>query len=234
MFLGNTLLFAQQGIIKGKITDRSNEELAFANAQLKQNGNVIANAIADIEGNFIFKSLLPGIYEMKTGYVGYQSSEVSEIIVSADKTTFKNVEMEPSAIIICDIIICEYREPVNICCYKTCCITYCENYCSLTTAREVSDSSEVTDKEISEEEAGAVCKIYPNPFMERAVIEITSDMDFKWAAVQLFDLSGKKIREIDFSEKQVVIERENLTAGTYLYQVTSGSKSVATGSMVVQ
>lgn len=231
VFLGNTLLFSQTGVVTGKIIDGNDrEELPFANIKLSKNGNAVANAIADMEGNFSFNSLAPGTYEMRTAYVGYQSSDITEIIVSADKTTRQNVEMEQSAIMICDIIIYEYADPLiehSICC-RAGCIRYC---CYDLYSRGHSDSSSSEEKT---EPVDVACKIYPNPFLDYAILEITSDMDFKWAEVQLFDLSGKKVREIDFSGKQVVIESEGLSAGTYLYQVNSKSKSIATGTIVMQ
>ena len=231
-FLGNTLLFGQTGIVKGKIIDsKDREDMAFANVQLDQNGKVISKAVADIDGNYSFTKLAPGKYEMKTAYVGYRGCDLSEIIVNAERPAAVDVEMEMSDIIICDFICFERGEIVTessdiICCFPACRVG------------DVSivniDSAESEKKLPPQITSDVECKVYPNPFMDYAVLEITSGMNFKWGSVQLFDLSGKKAREMDFSQKQVVIDRQGLSAGTYVYQVSSENSSIGSGRIIIQ
>jgi len=230
------MLFGQTGgTLKGRIADDDNGEgVAFANVQLEQNGSIVAKCVADIEGEYIMKLPVSGKYDLKAASVGYQTLVVKSVVVEDKKITHHNVYLEPSSIMLRDMVItCCYPRFMDL---NTSCpaVTRFDDVSLNSKIIEI-DSSRIVEKDlIPRQVIGPGFKIYPNPFMDRAVMEITEGVAFNWGAVSLFDLSGKKIREIDFSGNEVVIEREDLSAGTYLYEISSESKPVATGRIVIQ
>jgi CarboxypepD_reg-like domain len=72
--------------LKGKVMDgRVNEPLINAYIQLFQNGQIKAGNITDYDGNYIFKPIAPGEYDMIVSYNGYDSAK-RKVTISADTT----------------------------------------------------------------------------------------------------------------------------------------------------
>lgn len=89
-----TVSFAQRGSIKGRIFDKTtNEEIPFANIALQ---NTTLGAVSDIEGNYEITGIEPGLYNVQTSYVGYQSRTIFEIEVSAKQPVTLNIALTPS------------------------------------------------------------------------------------------------------------------------------------------
>lgn len=87
-------LFAQSGIIRGKITDAiNNEPIAFAIVGLQ---NTTVGTKTDIEGKFELKDLKPGLYNLEISYVGYRKKVIYEIAVDNAKPTFLDIQLEKS------------------------------------------------------------------------------------------------------------------------------------------
>ncbi|HOZ52570.1 MAG TPA: TonB-dependent receptor [Chitinophagaceae bacterium] len=85
---------AQTGTIRGKIKDAiNNEGIAFANIGLQ---NTVIGAKSDIDGNFEFSKLNPGLYNIVVTYVGYKKKIVYEIAVDNSKPTFIEILLEKS------------------------------------------------------------------------------------------------------------------------------------------
>lgn len=94
VFLGNTLLLAQTGTMKIKITDKSTlEEIPFANIAVEANGKEVAVGTSNITGEYRIDSLLVGLYSVKVTYVGYQSSELTNVKIENEKTSNVNITM---------------------------------------------------------------------------------------------------------------------------------------------
>lgn len=86
------------------------------------------------------------------------------------------------------------------------------------------------------EEAGSEYSfgIYPNPLHTSATVNIQPSLKASAHNVFLmYDLHGKKVREVELDGSEMKIERGDLTEGVYLYHVYSNSKSVAAGKIVV-
>ncbi len=89
-----TISFAQRGSIKGRIFDKTtNEEIPFANIALQ---NTTLGAVSDIDGNYEITGIEPGLYNVQTSYVGYQSRTIFEIEVSAKQPVTLNIALTPS------------------------------------------------------------------------------------------------------------------------------------------
>ena len=74
-FVFSAALAAAQGVVKGKVLDKSNDEpIGFVNVVLANasDGKMAKGAITDENGNFTITELPYGSYELKVSYVGYK------------------------------------------------------------------------------------------------------------------------------------------------------------------
>lgn len=87
------LLFAQQGSVKGRVYDESNNEpVAFANIVVF--GTTIGST-SDLDGNFIFTGLEPGFIKLAASAVGYETKVTIDFQVTNAKTAFMDIAMKP-------------------------------------------------------------------------------------------------------------------------------------------
>jgi hypothetical protein len=90
--LSHTLILAQNGIIKGRVFDKiNNEPIPFANIFIAEIQKGISS---DIEGNFIIKDIKAGIYNVTFSFIGYQTYTASEVIVSPNKPSIINAGLD--------------------------------------------------------------------------------------------------------------------------------------------
>lgn len=111
----NVLVFSQtgSGTLKGKITDKiTKEPIAFANIVAEVGGVQVGGATTDFDGNFQIKPVPPGKIDLKASYVGYKPYMVKGIVVTPDKITFQNVELEMSTTNLTEIEIVDYKVPL--------------------------------------------------------------------------------------------------------------------------
>ncbi|MDT0538336.1 TonB-dependent receptor domain-containing protein [Croceitalea sp. P059] len=91
-------LIAQEttGSIVGKLIDKeqNNEPLAFANVLIK--GTTIGTQ-SDFDGLYGISGLEPGVYTVQYSYLGYETVEIPNITVEADKVTSIDVPMSASS-----------------------------------------------------------------------------------------------------------------------------------------
>ena len=59
--------------------------------------------------------------------------------------------------------------------------------------------------------------IFPNPFSTHTTFTLSKEV--KNTLLKIYDLSGKAVKIINFSGKQITLERENLSSGIYFYQI---------------
>lgn len=104
---------AQTGAIKGKVIDKAtNEPLPFASVVAEQGGAQVGGAQTDFDGNFTIKPLNPGKYNIKATFVGYQTAQVNDVVVSIDKITFQDIKVGKGAVDITQIDIVDYKVPL--------------------------------------------------------------------------------------------------------------------------
>ncbi|MFK5982294.1 MAG: TonB-dependent receptor, partial [Flavobacteriaceae bacterium] len=100
-----TITFSQEtGSIVGAITDKdyNNEPLAFANVLIKDTSNGV---ISDIDGLFELNDLAVGTYIVVFSFVGYETTEIENVTVEANKVTTVNVPMGASAAALDQVVI---------------------------------------------------------------------------------------------------------------------------------
>lgn len=72
-------LFAQKGVIKGKVYNaKTNEPIEFANILVQ--GTDIGST-SDLDGNYIFTGIDPGFVRLRVSYVGFETTISAEIQV---------------------------------------------------------------------------------------------------------------------------------------------------------
>lgn len=80
------------------------------------------------------------------------------------------------------------------------------------------------------------CKIsvFPNPFGETTSLFVQSSTTGNFS-FELFDVNGKMVRsQTGAFNQQMPLEKNNLSAGVYLYRITQNGELVGTGKLVVQ
>jgi hypothetical protein len=78
------------------------------------------------------------------------------------------------------------------------------------------------------------CIASPNPATEAVSLRLSSVTGLDDINVTIYGLSGNIVDKIHASQSEVVVKRNNLPAGTYLYSVYSNAGLLATGSIVFQ
>lgn len=84
---------ANNGIIRGKITDENKAYLAGAVVEVRADGTLKGSATTDENGRYIIKGLAPGAYRVSTIYI-FSNSEEKIVTVSGQKETVANFSIE--------------------------------------------------------------------------------------------------------------------------------------------
>jgi outer membrane receptor protein involved in Fe transport len=111
----NLLVFSQtgSGTLKGKITDKATKEaIPFANVVVEVGGVQVGGSTTDFDGNFMIKPIPPGKVDLKATYVGYRDFQINGIVISPDKITFQNVELETKTTTLNEVQVVEYKVPL--------------------------------------------------------------------------------------------------------------------------
>jgi outer membrane receptor protein involved in Fe transport len=105
LFAGTT------GKISGRVVDQEKQPVPVATVTLVGLG---LGAIADAEGRYNILNVPPDTYEIKVGRVGFDTLLVKDVVVSADQTTWLNVEIRESAIATGEVVISAEGLPVEL------------------------------------------------------------------------------------------------------------------------
>ncbi|MEI6488882.1 MAG: two-component regulator propeller domain-containing protein [Bacteroidota bacterium] len=74
--------------------------------------------------------------------------------------------------------------------------------------------------------------IYPNPFTSSCTIEFSSEQ--KNTTVQVMDVLGKQVKEINFGGYHCLLEKGNLNAGIYFLRIIDEQKKVVNAKLVIE
>ena len=108
----STLAFAQTGTLKGVISDlMTGEPIPFANVVIEKGGNQLAGTTTDFDGKYTIKPIEPGNYNVKATFVGYQTVEITGVIISSNKITFQDLKLQ-EGVALGEIKIIEYKKPL--------------------------------------------------------------------------------------------------------------------------
>ena len=103
LVLTSSVVFAQNGTIRGKITDiYSNESLIGASALIK--GTTIGSA-SDFDGNYSITNVQPGTYTLISRYISYKALNIEHIIVEAGKETIVDIQLESANVNLQEVVL---------------------------------------------------------------------------------------------------------------------------------
>ena len=95
-------MYAQKGRIEGRVTQKNNEPIPFANVVI--NGTTIG-ASTDFNGKFIITGIDPGFYQLKISSVGYKTLITQELQVINNRTTYVEFNLEEQSYNLDQVIV---------------------------------------------------------------------------------------------------------------------------------
>lgn len=105
LFFFSVVTFAQgTGSIVGKLTDKdfNDEPLAFANVVIKDTST---GTTSDFDGLYALENVEAGSYTIVFSFVGYETIEISDVHVEANKATTVDVPLGASAATLDEVVI---------------------------------------------------------------------------------------------------------------------------------
>ena len=100
------------GAIKGRVIDVDNgESIPFANVMVMKGTETIGVATTDIDGQYAIKPIQSGTYTVKVAYVGYQNTEITNIKINADITTYTDVKLKAGGQLL-EVAMIDYTMPL--------------------------------------------------------------------------------------------------------------------------
>jgi len=101
------------GSLQGKLTDaNTGEPLPFANIIIESGGKQMGGTSSDLDGKFRISPIPSGRYDMKVSSVGFKPVMVTGLIISPEQITFKNLNMEATAMELAEFTVTEYAVPL--------------------------------------------------------------------------------------------------------------------------
>ncbi len=105
---------------------------------------------------------------------------------------------------------------------------YISNYL----AYDATGISQTFTTSVTEIHTGSGITIYPNPFTSQTTIAFKEEQ--KNCTIRLLDVVGKEIKTINFTGRQLTIEKEEMKNGIYFVQIIDANKNVLNKKIVVQ
>lgn len=75
-------------------------------------------------------------------------------------------------------------------------------------------------------------RVFPNPAQDYVTFELTESAEFEKHILRVTDLSGKLVHEESFVNGRIVMDRNNLQTGVYLYSVSDENGFVSNGKFI--
>ena len=102
-----------QSALKGKVTDKETEEpIPFANIVVYKDGEMITGSTTDFDGRYTIKPIKSGYYDVRVAYIGYENLEMKGVILNTDKITFQDFKIQPSAVLLQEVQVVNYKVPL--------------------------------------------------------------------------------------------------------------------------
>lgn len=95
LITATTQLHAQQsyGEIRGTLKNELKEIVPFATIKVLQGGNLVGGTQSDAEGNYHYKPLIPGLYDVLAMEAGHKSKQINGVKVIPNEATYLNIRM---------------------------------------------------------------------------------------------------------------------------------------------
>ncbi|MES2760941.1 MAG: carboxypeptidase regulatory-like domain-containing protein [Bacteroidota bacterium] len=92
------------GTLKGQILNDEHEPVFGAIIKILQGGSLIGGATTDMDGLYTYKPLNAGSYDVLVSSQGTQTKKVTDVRVSAERTTYLDVAVSTNTLIQVDIV----------------------------------------------------------------------------------------------------------------------------------
>ena len=104
----------ETGIIKGTVTNEKGENLLFVPVALMEDSTIIAGVQTNEQGDFTFKQLTPGIYNLKFSFTGYRTLKVEGVEVTANQTSYvyKSMKLKNDTLITVEVVAEKWVKPI--------------------------------------------------------------------------------------------------------------------------
>ena len=101
------------GSVYGFVSDKeTGESIPFANVAILKDGKVITGSQTDFDGKYIIRTINAGTYTLQISCIGYQTQQVTNIVIGADKTVPKDISLQPTTEVLGAVQIVDYKVPV--------------------------------------------------------------------------------------------------------------------------
>ena len=98
--------------LQGKVTDaNSGEPILFGTVALMKDGNVVKGVETDLDGNYYFSDINPGIYDVEASYVGYSPARITDVIIKKGLTKILDLQIS-EGVLADEIVITQYKVPL--------------------------------------------------------------------------------------------------------------------------
>lgn len=95
--------FGQNAVVKGTITDASNNEpLPFANIVVE---GTQTGTTSDLDGNFTITGLEPGFIRLVGSYLGYKTTTSEDILLNNNSIPYVELKLEPASELLNEVVI---------------------------------------------------------------------------------------------------------------------------------
>jgi hypothetical protein len=76
--------------------------------------------------------------------------------------------------------------------------------------------------------------LFPNPVNDYTTLSISAPFDVKGMVLEIFDLPGKKMSQVQITGEQTVIHRGDLASGIYFYRISGQGRLCASGKLIAE
>lgn len=113
LLAGTTVVLAQTGEIKVSLIDeKTGETLPFAGVVVMQKKGQVGSGTTDINGDVTIRLLPPGNYDVVANLLGYQKTQISNVLVNEGKTTYLTIKLSSTIVQGKEIVIQDYKVPL--------------------------------------------------------------------------------------------------------------------------
>lgn len=111
--LSCSTVLSQTGFISGKVTDsQTGELLPSVSVFLEKDQKLIQGTYTDINGKFQLDNIQPGLYSMKTAYIGYEAFYTDNVRITANKRTVVDISLKASVMLLQEYEVRAYKAPL--------------------------------------------------------------------------------------------------------------------------
>ena len=109
----SSIIFAQsEGTIKGTVLNEKSAPMPYAPVAILQDSTIVASTLTDDNGEFAFKNLTPGKYNIKSVYSSYNTFLLEKVSVNPNQVRYVTINMTLSSTKLPDVIItAKFIEP---------------------------------------------------------------------------------------------------------------------------